>query len=120
MFNPKGYVEGSVTVELDVYLYYIELQIKLELKAFRITPLELQLARNLDRSNGCYSMGALTEVGDFSVTIGHRARECSYGVLGYFFGDLSEYIGNTETTVDPVDNTEEEEEEEEEVIEEEG
>ena len=40
-------------------------------------------------------MRGLTEYGDVDLYIGHRVRECSYGVLGYYLGDLSEYINNS-------------------------
>ena len=45
-------------------------------------------------------MRGLTEYGDVDLYVGHRVRECNYGLLGYYLGDLSEYINNSSTGTD--------------------
>ena len=83
IFNPKVFVEASAQAEVTLKLGLVHLILNFKLMGFRWTPLEYQLAWDLDKKDrACYSISYLQEVADFSVTPSIYVNECSAGLFG--------------------------------------
>ena len=76
----EAFVEGEVTFTSPVF----HLTLFLDFKPFRLTPLDFQLAWNLDeRLDYCSSLSWSREVLDIALGVRTNVYECSTGIVGF-------------------------------------
>ena len=82
IINPHIFGEVSGSVSFTVKLLLLELTISVKLLAIKFSPLDWQLALDLDdKERFCYSLGYFREVFDVKMDVSSIVNECQGGVI---------------------------------------
>lgn len=96
--NPHLFGEASIWSSVTVKLIILEVTLTFKLIGFKFSPLDFQVAFDLDSTNRyCSSVGFFQDVFDIRLDISSAAYECHNGIIGTLRegGDSSDCVWRT-------------------------